>query len=184
MKPSGRLLLRLPQALHAQLQHAAASLGISVNEHCVRRLSAPATALEADCDARLLIGRATAMFGETLVGILLYGSWVRGEATGQSDVDVLIVVDREVELTRSLYARWDTERLTWRGRAVDAHFAHLPGDAEPSGGVWAEAAVEGRVLFERDHRITAHLQHVRRAIADGRLVRRSVHGQSYWTTAA
>lgn len=184
MKPSGRLLLRLPTDLHARLQHAAASQGISVNELCVRRLAAPAAGLETDRDAQALFARASATFGPALVGILLYGSWVRGEATGRSDVDVLIVIDREIELTRALYARWDAEPVTWRSRAVDAHFAHLPGDAEPTGGVWAEAAVEGRVLVERDHEITAHLQHVRRAIADGRLVRRMVHGQSYWTTAA
>lgn len=184
MKPSGRLLLRLPPVLHAQLQQAAAGLGISVNEFCVRRLSAPATDLDVDRDAQLLFARANDAFGPSLVGILLYGSWVRGEASDRSDVDVLIVVDRQVELTRSLYSHWDTELVSWRGHVVDAHFSHLPGEAEPSGGIWAEAAVEGRVLFERDYRLSAQLERVRRAIADGRLVRRMVHGQSYWTTAA
>ncbi len=39
--------------------------------------------MESDPDARELVRRADAMFGSQLVGILLYGSWVRGEAARQ-----------------------------------------------------------------------------------------------------
>ena len=69
------------------------------------------------------------------------------------------------------------------GRELDAHFAHLPGDAPVTGGVWAEAAVDGQVVFERDGQLSEQLRHVRRAIADGRIVRRSVHGQTYWAVS-
>jgi len=184
MKASGRLLLRLPPTLHGYLRQTAKDEGISLNEHCVRRLSAPPASFATDLDALPLLSHAHEMFDEQLVGLLLYGSWVRNEATKHSDVDALVVVERDVELTRSLYRAWDAQPLTWAGRVLDVHFAHLPIDALPAGGVWAEAAIDGRVLFEQDHRITDQLQRVRRAIADGRLVRRSVHGQSYWTTAA
>ena len=40
------------------------------------------------------------------------------------------------------------------------------------------------MLFDRDERLPAYLARGRRAIADGRLVRRVVHGQPYWTEAA
>lgn len=184
MKASGRLLLRLPTTLHAVLQNTAEREGLSVNEYCVRRLGAPASPLGTDPDAMQLLRHARELFGDQLVGILLYGSWVRGEASERSDVDALVVVETGVELTRALYREWDARPLTWAGRDVDAHFAHLPGEAPVTGGVWAEAAVDGLVLFERDDRLSAQLRRVRRAIADGRIIRRSVHGQSYWITAA
>ena len=53
-----------------------------------------------------------------------------------------------------------------------------------AGGFWAEVAVDGIVLFERDWRLSTHLARVRRAIAERRLVRRLAHGQPYWTEAA
>jgi hypothetical protein len=40
------------------------------------------------------------------------------------------------------------------------------------------------VLFERDGAVTRHLGAIRGEIAAGRLTRRSVHGQPYWTVAA
>jgi len=45
-------------------------------------------------------------------------------------------------------------------------------------------AVDGIVLFERELRISSALVRTRRDIAAGRLVRRIVHGQPYWTAAA
>ncbi len=183
MTLSGRFLLRLPAALHSELKAHAEREELSLNEFCVRRLSMPAVPMESDPDARELVRRADAMFGSQLVGILLYGSWVRGEATDQSDVDALVVLDPSVELTRALYREWDAHRLAWGGRALDVHFAHLPGEMEVTGGAWAEAAIDGRVLFEHAGRVSAQLTRVRRAIVDGRLVRRMVHGQSYWRTS-
>jgi hypothetical protein len=50
--------------------------------------------------------------------------------------------------------------------------------------MWAEVAIDGIVLFERGLRLTEHLVRVRRDIAAGRLVRRMVHGQPYWTEVA
>ncbi|MGQ9572579.1 MAG: nucleotidyltransferase domain-containing protein [Dehalococcoidia bacterium] len=33
------------------------------------------------------------VYGERLRGVILYGSWARGEATEASDIDVLVVLD-------------------------------------------------------------------------------------------
>ena len=100
-----------------------------------------------------------------------------------SDVDALIVVDRMLRLNRALYRAWDAEPVTWQGRPVDPHFVH-PAEDETFTGLWAEVAVDGQVLFDRDGWVSKHLIRVRRAIAEGRIVRRVVHGQPYWTEAA
>jgi hypothetical protein len=50
--------------------------------------------------------------------------------------------------------------------------------------VWGEVAVDGVVLYERGLDVSADLARIRREIAAGRLVRRTAHGQPYWTSAA
>ena len=176
---SGRFLLRMPRSLHTTLDGAARAAGLSLNEYCVRRLASAGTA---DGDAATLLARASSVAGDSLKAALLHGSWARGEATVTSDVDALIVVDRTLQLDRALYRLWDAEPIAWKGRPVDAHFVHLP-EEEVFSGLWAEAAIDGRVLFDRDGSVSEHLHRVRRAIAEGRLLRRVAHGQPYWTQA-
>ncbi|MCY3931547.1 MAG: toxin-antitoxin system HicB family antitoxin [Acidobacteria bacterium] len=176
---SGRFLVRMPPSLHAALDGAARAAGVSLNEYCVRRL---ASAGRADGDAATLLSRASSVTGDSLKAVLLHGSWARGEATAASDVDALVVVDRSVQLDRALYRLWDAESISWQGRPVDAHFIHVP-KKETFSGLWAEAAIDGQVLFDRDGSVSEHLHRVRRAIAEGRLVRRVAQGQPYWTEA-
>jgi predicted nucleotidyltransferase len=180
---SGRFVLRLPPALHGALQAAARAGGLSLNEYCVRRLAAGGPGLAADESAAALVAAAADLVGDALVAVVVYGSWARNEATATSDLDVLVVVEPRVALTRSLYRKWDKAPVTWHGRLVDPHFVHPP-RGRISGGVWGEVAVDGVVLFERDWRLSADLADIRRSIAAGRLVRRFVHGQPYWTAAA
>ena len=180
---SGRFVLRMEPALHAVLQDAARASGLSLNTYCVRQLEAAALGVASDTEATSLVAHARAVAGDALSAIVLHGSWVRGEATQDSDVDVLIVVDRSLMLSLDLYRAWDAQAMAWRGRRVDAHFVYLGSGREPSG-LWAELAVDGIVLFERDWELSAHLARIRRTIAAGRLVRRVVHGQPYWTETA
>jgi hypothetical protein len=116
--------------------------------------------------------------------VLVYGSYARGDATAASDVDLLVVVDPAVPLTRALYRAWDEAPVDWQGRHVDPHFLHLPAGGRAAPGAWCEAAIDGIVLHERDGAVTRHLAAIRGEIAAGRLVRRSAHGQPYWTVAA
>jgi hypothetical protein len=67
---------------------------------------------------------------------------------------------------------------------VDAHFVHLPDSTRGPGSLWCELAVEGVVLDDRTGAVSAMLIDVRRAIAHGRFVRKTAHGQPYWTEAA
>jgi hypothetical protein len=61
---------------------------------------------------------------------------------------------------------------------------HLRGAEERTTGLWAEAAIDGIVLFERGTQVSARLAQARRDIVAGRLVRRVVHGQPYWAEVA
>jgi hypothetical protein len=124
------------------------------------------------------------MFEDRLLGVVLFGSYARGEAGTASDVDLLVVVDQRVPLTRSLYREWDAGPVTWDDRRVEPHFVHLPQPTAVTGGVWAEAALDGIVLFERRMAVSRRLADVRRHVLSGRLVRRMVHGQPYWAEVA
>jgi predicted nucleotidyltransferase len=130
------------------------------------------------------VERALALFEDRLVGVLAYGSYARGDAAPSSDVDLLVVVDPSIPLTRALYRDWDAAAPTWSERAVDPHFVHLSDHARTTGGAWCEAAIDGVVLFERKGAVTRKLAAVRGDIAAGRLVRRTLHGQPYWRAVA
>lgn len=178
------MLLRLPADLHRALSADAVARGLSFNELCVRRLASPAPSTDALAVRTLVFDRARAQFGDDLLGVVALGSWVRGDAADGSDIDVLIAIDAAVPLTRELYRRWDQTPLVFDARAIDAHFAHLPLPSSAPGAVWCEAAVDGLVWHDRDGRLTVWLAEVRRAIADGRVVRTFAHGQPYWKGGA
>ena len=179
-----RFLLRLPARLHRELADRARRLGLSLNEYCVRRLSSPEAPVVRVPQFSAVVDHARQVAGDTLIGLILHGSWTRGEARATSDIDVLVVLDRAVPLSRALYRQWDATPVVLDGRAVDIHFLHLPPDAARAGAVWCEAAVEGRILLDRDGRVEDTLLAIRREIADGRLVRKQSHGQPYWTVVA
>ena len=179
---SGRFLLRAPPGLHRRLDAEAREAGLSFNEYCVRRLAlgtAGRAFTEAPAD---LTARAEEVLGDALVGVVLFGSRVRGDARADSDLDVLFVVEEGTAITRGLRRRWDGSA----GRdtptpEVDPHFVHLPAEDSPSVR-WGEAALEGVVVFERGGRVSEALTAVRRAAAEGRWKRRTAHGQPYWVT--
>ncbi len=158
---------------------------MSLNDYCSRKLATPlGNPMPLHPASSVALERAAKMFDEHLIGIAVFGSWARGELSDSSDIDLLIVVERGVSLTRSLYRKWDKSPIRWRGRAVEPHFVHLPALEETASGTWAEVAIDGVVLFEVGLRISARLVRVRHDILSGRLVRRKVHGQPYWTEVA
>lgn len=180
--PSGRFLLRIDPPLHAALRSEAAEAGVSLNELCARKLAVSRTAVAGPEAAA--VERALGQVGAGLLGLVAFGSWAREEATERSDVDLLVVVAREVPVVRDLYRAWDDEPLRWGGREVEPHFVHLP---EPGGrvsGLWAEAALDGVVLYERGLAISRRLVEVRHRIVAGELTRRESYGQPYWVEVA
>lgn len=179
---SGRFVLRTGARLHAALRAAARRAGVSLNEYCLSRLSVPAGA-ERSPEASALVAWADAAFGDAVIGLALYGSWARGTATAESDVDLLVVLDASQPLRRELYRRLDAAELAWDGHPVQAQLVHLPPPDAVGGGLWPEVALDAIVLVERDFALSRRFVAIRRAIADGRLVRHTVHGQPYWTSA-
>jgi predicted nucleotidyltransferase len=179
-RASGRFLLRMEPGLHAALREAARAAGLSLNEHCVRKLALPPTTGEEP--AVRVVMRATEIVGPSLAGVAVFGSYGRGEATETSDVDVLVVVDEGQPITRELYRRWDEVPLRWDGKRVEPHFVRLPDARERSSGFWAEIAIDGVVLFERHFELSHRLALIRAQIAGGRIVRRRANGNPYWVT--
>ncbi len=180
--PSGRFLLRLDPRLHAALRAAADAAGLSLNEYCARRLSTPGAVVEGAATA--VLARAVEVAAGALVGVVVFGSWARAEAGVSSDVDVLVVVEEALPLERRLYEQWDAAPVAVDSRPVEPHFVHLPEPGARASGLWAEAALDGLVLFEREFAVSRWLAEVRRRIASGQLRRGWTHGQSYWVEAA
>ncbi|MDR7420394.1 MAG: toxin-antitoxin system HicB family antitoxin [Armatimonadota bacterium] len=179
--PSGRFVLRIDPRLHARLREAAARHGLSLNDYCARKLASPASP---PGPASEVVARAATLLGDDLTGVVAFGSWARGQLAASSDVDVLIVVDRRTSITRDLYRRWDAAPVYWETHPVEPHFVHLPDPDARASAIWAEAAIDGIVLFDSDLSVSRWLVRVRRRIVDGQIVRRIAHGQPYWVEAA
>jgi predicted nucleotidyltransferase len=181
---SGRFVLRIDPGLHGALREAARAAGSSLNEYCARKLATPLASFDGWEMTSEAIRRAAQVVGGNLVGVVAFGSWARAELHAESDVDILVVVDDTLKLSRDLYLKWDEAPVRWQGRRVEPHFVHLPDPSRLPLGLWAEVAIDGIVLFSRDLLLPSLLVRVRHDIAAGRIIRRVVHGQSYWTDAA
>ncbi len=150
----------------------------------MRRLSAPAGGGLDEDGTAAAVAWAGELFGDDVLAVLAYGSWARGEAQRDSDVDLLVVLDPRLPITRDLYRRWDARPLAIDGHSIEPHFVH-PREADRAcTGLWAEAALDGIVLFERGRLVSRCLAKVRREVMSGRIVRKTVHGQPYWAEVA
>lgn len=175
---SGTFVLRIDPRLHALLRDDAAAAGTSLNDWCGRVLAtAGAAGLEPAAKVVLAI---RSRLGADLLGIVVYGSFARGDLAAGSDVDLLVVLSARRPITRAVYREWDDLTPAWDGREVDLHFVHLPKAGEPVSGSWAEVAVAGIVLYDRDLTVSRRLGDIRSRIAAGELVRRMAQGQPYW----
>lgn len=190
---SGRFVLRLSPELHRQLRRKAADQRISLNALCTKVLSdvvAPGAGIAGDEALGrpawwVYAKRLIEAWGDGLRGAVLFGSAVRNELRSDSDIDLLLVLDSGIPLHRQLYRRWDDlgAKLAHE-REINAHFVHLPQRADDAGGLWLEVAIEGQVLSDRDGQLGSTLIMLRRAIASGRFVRSTSHGQPFWRRAA
>jgi len=130
-----------------------------------------------------LVGRIRALAGDSLEGVVLFGSTARGEARGDSDVDLLIVLSAVSTLRRDLYRQWDAQ-FGDATPALSPQFVRLPSGAEGAGGIWYEAAIDGVVLWDKAGAVAGRLRDLRKAIAEGRMRRRYLHGHPYWVREA
>lgn len=182
--PSGRFVLRMDPGLHSALRSSAEAMGVSLNEFCVRRLAMPNWAAQSGGFIAEATLAAFSAFGESLLGLIAFGSWARGESGPGSDIDLLIVLDDAMRITRQLHAAWDRLPLRDEMNVIEPHPVHLPATSHEFGGIWPEVALDGIVLYERDFRISRLLARIRGQIARGKIVRRTIHGQPYWSAVA
>lgn len=176
-------MLRLQPGLHGTLHGATKSTGLSLNEYSARKLASPTPPLT-DPRVRTAVEAAARVGGERLLGVVAFGSWARQEQGRGSDIDLLVVLEETLPITRRLYPEWDEEPLSSNGHPVEPHFVHLlPADRLVLG-LWAEVAIDGPVLFERDLQVSRRLGRVRDDIARGRILRREAHGHPYRVEAA
>ena len=174
---SGRFVLRLDAALHDLLRRDARAAGVSLNDWCGRTLAAPNVG---GFDASGVVLAIRAWLGDDLEGVVLHGLFARGELAAGSDIDLLAVVRPGRPITRALYREWEERASAWAGREIDLHVVQLPGANDRVSGSWAEAAVCGIVLYDRNLAVARTLIGIRERIASGRLVRRMAQGQPYW----
>ena len=176
-RTSGKFVLRIDPLLHKQLKEKARANGESLNELCGTLIRSGLRG-EGPTGGRhgVVVRTARQQFGGAFLGLLLFGSQARGDSHDSSDTDLLIVLDRSVQIRRELYRRWPDPA---DGREV-VHFAHLPEDAVSAGSLWLECALDGIVLHDPEGRVRTALAGLKALIASGRIVRRSTHGQGYW----
>jgi len=179
--------------LHARLRELAAKRGQSLNRLCAEtfeRAVFPAGGSESRLTAgpgttlRLLSEECVRVFGRDLLGIVFFGSVARGEAFPDSDLDVLLVMDRGTPIRRDLYTRWEEALSLFAERSfsrdVSPHFSHLPVSPRQAGSLWLEIAIDGIVLWEQEGQVSAALRDLRSHIAEGGVTRRIRHGHPYW----
>lgn len=187
---SGRFVLRLEPAFHETLRRIAGRQGRSLNQLCAgllrQALLPEATGvgplkIASEVVPGALIAAVASRWGERLEGLVLFGSAARAETWEHSDVDLLVVLRRGAAITRELYSIWDAELASRSpNRRISPHFTRLPARVRSAGGLWAEVALDGVILWDPRLRLARTLSLLRREIAAGAMERRMAHGQPYW----
>lgn len=171
---SGKFVLRVTPLLHKKLREEAADHGLSLNEWIVRQMSGRSSHLPLPILDRLL-----KIYGADLMGVVQFGSSVRGEMRASSDIDLLLVINPTREVDRSLYQEWDRSFPEEKYQIYSPQFSHPP-TAPNFSSLWLEIGVEGEILFDSNGKIATVLRAIREAIASGLYTRKISHGHPYW----
>ena len=186
--------MRLPRAVHRSLKRLSREAGKSLNTLCAEILGnseenlrsggisvSAATSCRLSDQVESALRVADSAFAGDILGVVLFGSAARGEQTESSDIDLLLVVGEQLDLTRDVYARWDAA-VSGSGTVyrVSPHFSRLPVNGKSAGSLWLEAAIEGIVLRDPQLYISRILADIRRSIAAGEVVRKTSYGVPYW----
>jgi predicted nucleotidyltransferase len=178
-------------SLHSRLKQEAARTGQSLNQLCVAKLQSNtayaginAGTARAPVISPDFLEKVFQRWQRDLVGLILFGSAARGDATEDSDTDLLLVMNTRVKIARDLYRVWEEFCGDHAGvevySRISPHFVTLPPSVQDAGGLWYETALEGIVLWEFDHQVSRFLRSVREAMVQGKIQRRVVHGSPYW----
>ena len=175
---SGKFIVRIPKPLHLALKLEATRRGCSQNDLCVSRLALPSAVEALPSHIAKPVHFLAELAGARLAGIVLFGSWARGDNTDASDIDILVILEAGTKISRDLYRDW--EAWDSADAQIEPHFVALPTLEERVSGLWAEVSLDGIIVFDRDLTVHRYLQHVRHLIAAGKLTAKRAHGQNYW----
>ncbi len=175
------LFLRVDANLSRKLKEQAAKAGLSINEYCSALMdqSLELKICSANEEHGAIVHAAQLMFSDKLEGVVLFGSVARGDNTEESDLDILVVLERSVAINRSIYARWDAS-VEGIAKNLSIHFVHLPLEVESQSGLWCEVALEGIVLYDRRLMVSKYLIKLRHEIIRGNYTSSYSHGHRYW----
>lgn len=188
--PSGKFIVRLDPALHAQLQNMSHERHLSINQLCVNQIKALTGASPASTSGvrfgipEVELKNLLESSGCKVQGCVLFGSAARGELTSKSDLDLLLVLEPGESPSRDVYSLWEKKvepfLKTKLAREVSPQFVALPESFADAGGIWYETAIHGLILWEEANAISIFLGRLREWIAAGKAQRKLSHGQPYW----
>lgn len=176
-KASGKFVIRMAPSMHEAIRARAEREGVSLNKMSQRLIQEGLRACqELPQEQAQIIAKAKELYGDSFTGLVLFGSAARGEAGETSDVDLLLVLDEKIPLRRDLYRAWHAEF----GEMISLHIVAMAQDAASAGSIWLECALDGKVLYDLDGRVTRMLVAIRDLIVSGKVIRKVTHGQGYW----
>jgi len=128
-----------------------------------------------------LLAASNHRLGSAIVGMVLYGSTARGEASETSDIDVLILIESTFPIRREIYTALDSIRGI--DPRISLSLAHLPKEEERPGSLWLEISRDGIILSDRNGQIAKAIDRIHKLITTEKIMRHETHGQGYWVHA-
>lgn len=182
---SGKFVIRMPPKLHQTLSQKAVKENKSLNKICTDLLK---SALDTSSSQLVdwknkfepTIKGLQKKFGDDLLGILLFGSQVSGQATSSSDWDFLIVLQESIPLQRMLYRWWDNQKEFVLQEKVNPQFVHLPLSPQKAGGLWFEVSLAYDILWEKSQKISQWMERLKKEIASDKIRRYWSNGHPFW----
>lgn len=177
-------MLRIEPDLHQKLTDMAKAQSLSLNNTCLKLLKLGLSIQEqrpvSIPNQEAVIKKLKKKFENKLLGVILFGSFARGEQTEVSDIDILIVLDKCVPIVRELYRWWDENIVISSDHEVNPHFVNFPDPGLSVSGIWLEVAQDGIILFDLANKIKNILQKLQRLIEKGDVRRYVSNGHAYW----
>lgn len=186
---SGKFVLRIPPSLHHGLSQRAHVEKLSLNALCQHLLEQGLTTESEGSwrgDLHRLIPLLQRRFRQRLLGIITFGSRVRGDETASSDLDLLIALESSIPITRELYRWWqeDVHPAIRSDVTINPHFAHPPESPKRAGSLWYEIALGHEIIVQHKNRLQKCLENILKEIQEGAVERKWKHGHPYWVRHA